>query len=153
MAEALIVYESKYGNTRLVAETIAEGMNQISGVKAVVAELKDVDLAAISDFDAIVVGSPNHMGAATRGIKKFIDNLGELKLEKKQGAAFDTYMSRDFEKAVKKMEKQMAEKVPGISLAVPGLSILVNGMRGPVSDGELPKCRDFGERIAIKIKG
>jgi len=28
MAKAIIVYESKYGNTKLVAEAIAQGMNQ-----------------------------------------------------------------------------------------------------------------------------
>jgi len=152
MAKALVVYESKYGNTKLVAETIAEGMNQIPGVKATVVELKDVDLAAIGDFDTMLLGSPNHMGAATRGIRKFIDTVGELKLEKKQGAVFDTYLAKDFEKAVKKMERQIAEKVHGMSLVVPGLSILVDGMKGPVSDGELPKCRDFGEKVAKKME-
>lgn len=152
MAKALIVYESKYGNTKLVAETIAEGMKQEPGLKATVLELKEVDLSAIDDFDAILVGSPNHMGGATRGIRKFIDKLGELKLKKKQGAVFDTYLGKDFEKAVKKMERQIAEKIPGISLVVPGLSILVNGMKGPVSDGELPKCRDFGVKIGRQLK-
>jgi len=153
MAKAIVVYESKYGNTKLVTETIAQGMNQVSGVKTTVVELKEVELSKIGDFDAILIGSPNHMGAATRGIRKFIDKLGELKLEQKQITVFDTYLGKDFEKAVKKMEKQIAEKIPGISLVAPGLSILVDGMKGPVSDGELPKCRDFGERIATKIKG
>jgi menaquinone-dependent protoporphyrinogen IX oxidase len=152
MAEVLIVYESKYGNTRLVAETITEGMKQVSGIQATVAELKDVNLTTIANFDAILIGSPNHMGAATRGIRKFIDKLGDLKLEKKRGAVFDTYLAKDFEKAVKKMEKQIAEKVTGISLVAPGLSIMVNGMKGPVSDGELPKCREFGSTIARKLK-
>ncbi|MCH8864881.1 MAG: flavodoxin family protein [Chloroflexi bacterium] len=31
MGKAVIVYESKYGNTRLVAEAIAEGMEAVSG--------------------------------------------------------------------------------------------------------------------------
>jgi len=152
MAAVLIIYESKYGNTRLVAETIAEGVKQIPEVKATVVELKDVDLSIIGDFDAILVGSPNHMGAATRGIRKFIDKLGELKLQKKQSAVFDTYLAKDFEKAVKKMEKQITEKVTGISLMTPGLSIMVNGMKGPIADGELPKCREFGGTVARKLK-
>jgi len=152
MVKALIVYESKYGNTKLVAETIAEGMNQVSGVKTTVVDLKEIDLSKIDDFDTILIGSPNHMGAATRGIRKFIDKLGELKLQKKRGAVFDTYLAKDFGKAVKKMENQIAEKVPGILLIAPGLSILVNGMKGPVSDGELPKCSEFGAKTARELK-
>ena len=31
MAKAIVVYESKYGNTRLAAEVIVEGMNQVGG--------------------------------------------------------------------------------------------------------------------------
>jgi len=152
MAKAIVVYESKYGNTRLVAEAIVEGMNQVSGMQATLAEFSDVDLNQIADFDTILVGSPNHMGAATRSIRKFIDKLGKLNLENKQGAVFDTYLAKDFEKAVKKMEKQIGEKVPGITLAAPGLSIRVDGMKGPITKGELPKCQEFGIKIASSIR-
>ena len=31
MAKVIVVYESKFGNTKLVAETIVEGMREISG--------------------------------------------------------------------------------------------------------------------------
>ena len=43
MAKAIVVYESKYGNTKLVAETIVEGMREVSGVETVLSELKEVD--------------------------------------------------------------------------------------------------------------
>ena len=104
MAKVIVVYESKYGNTRFVAETIIEAMKQVSGIETVLSELKEVDLGQLADFDAILVGSPNHIGNATRGIRKFIDKLGKLNLEGKPAAVFDTYLSRDFEKATKKME-------------------------------------------------
>ncbi|MBC8274781.1 MAG: FprA family A-type flavoprotein [Chloroflexi bacterium] len=152
MVKAIVVYESKYGNTKLVAETIVEGMNQVPGTKAMLVELNDADLNKMGDFDAILVGSPNHMGRATRSIAKFIDRLGKLNLEKKRGAVFDTYLGGDFEKAAKKMEKQLREKAPGLTLVVPGLSIRVGGMKGPVADGELPKCKEFGVKIATLMK-
>jgi flavodoxin len=152
MGKAIVVYESKYGNTKLVAEAIAEGMNQVLGQEAVVAELNDVDLTQIDRFDTILVGSPNHIGGATRGIRKFIDKLGKLNLEDKQGAVFDTYLAKDFEKAVKKMEKQIGEKVPGLTLVAPGLSIMIDGMKGPITDGELSKCKEFGVKIATQMK-
>ena len=46
------------------------------------------------------------------------------------------------------MEKQIGEKVPGLTLVAPGLSIRVNGMKGPIAGGELPKCKGFGVEIA-----
>jgi len=152
VAKAIVVYESKYGNTKLVAETIVEGMREVSGIETVLSELKEVDLNQLTQFDAILVGSPNHIGGATRSIRKFIDKLGKVNLEGNLAAVFDTYIGKDYEKAVKKMEKQISEKVPGLKLAAPGLSIRVAGMKGPVTEGELPKCKDFGVKIATQIK-
>ncbi len=150
--KVIVVYESKYGNTKLVAETIAEGMREVEGVETIVSEVKEVDLKKIADFDAILVGSPNHMGGPTGGIKRFIGKLGKLPLEGKLFAAFDTYMGRSFEQATKKLEKRISEKVPGAKLAAPGLSIRVDTMKGPISEGELPKCKEFGNKIATQIK-
>ena len=152
MARVIVIYESKYGNTKLVAETIAEGMREVSGVETVLHELKEVEQDKLAEFDAIVVGTPNHMGGATKSIRKFIDELGKLNLEGKLAAVFDTYIGRDFEKAVKKMEKQIGEQVPGLKLAAPGLSVKVEGMKGPISEGELPKGKEFGVKMARQLE-
>jgi hypothetical protein len=50
------------------------------------------------------------------------------------------------------MEKGISEKVPGSRLVAPGLSIRVQGMKGPISVGELPRCIEFGNRIATQMK-
>ena len=152
MARVIIIYESKYGNTKLVAEAIAEGMREVSGVETVLSELREVELNRLTGFDAILVGTPNHMGGATRSISKLIGELGKLTLEGKLAAVFDTYIGKDFEKAVKKMEKQIREKVSGLKLAAPGLSIKVAGMKGPISEGELPKGKEFGVKVARQLK-
>ena len=152
MAKVIVAYESKYGNTKLVAETIIEGVREVEGIETVLSELKEVDLNKIIDYDAILVGSPNHFGGPTRGVRKFIDKLGKLSLERKLFAVFDTYLGRDFEKAVKKMEKRINEKVPRLKQIAPGLSIKVQGMKGPIVEGELPKCKEFGNKIATQIK-
>ncbi len=151
-ARIMIVYETKYGNTKLVAETIAEGLREVEGMEVVVSELKEVDLNRIPDYDAILVGSPNHVGGPTWGIKKFIGKLGKLPLEGKSFAVFDTYLGRSSEQAMKKMEKKISDKVSGAKLVAPGLSIRVQGMKGPIPEGELPKCREFGNKIATQIK-
>jgi len=61
-------------------------------------------------------------------------------------------LGKDFEKAVKKMEKQIGEKAPGLKLLAPGLSVRVDGMKGPITQGELPKGKDFGVKIATQLK-
>ena len=150
MAKVIIVYESKYGNTKLAAEKIAEGIKEVPEAEATLKELKEVDSGELARFDAILVGSPNHMGSATRGIRKFIDKLG--KLEGKAIAVFDTYLAQDYQKAVRKMEKQLAQKAPAMNLILSGLSIRVEGMKGPVTGGELSKSREFGLAIAKKLQ-
>jgi flavorubredoxin len=151
-ARIMIVYESKYGNTKLVAETIAGGLREVEGSEVVVSELKEVDRNKIPNYDAILVGSPNHVGGLTWGIKKFIGKLGKLPLEGKSLAAFDTCLGISSGQAMKKMEKRIEERVPGSKLLTPGLSIKVKGMRGPISEGKLPKCKEFGNKIATQIK-
>ena len=153
MANVIVIYESKYGNTKLVAEKIIEGMKQVSVIEAVLTEVNSIDLKQIARFDTILIGSPNHMGGATRSIRKFIDKLGKLNPEGKLTAVFDTYIGKDYEKAVRKMERQISEKVSGLKLVEPGLSIRVEGMKGPITEGELPKCKEFGAKIATKLKG
>ncbi len=156
MTKVIIAYESKFGNTKLVAEAIEEGMREVGGIEIDVSELKEVDPNKIANYDAILIGSPNHFGGPTKGIKKFIDKLGKLSLKAKMFAVFDTYLGKRsdyfFEKAVKKTEKMMNEKVPSLKRIAPGLSIKVQEMKGPLVGGELPKCKDFGKKIATKLR-
>ena len=151
MVKVLLVYESKYGNTKIVAETIAEAIKEVSDNQASIYELKDINLKQPPDFDVVLIGSPNHMGGPTGGIKKFINEFGKLDVKGKYAAVFDTYMAKDYEKAVKKMEKQINGKMPEFRLLKPGLSIRVEGMKGPITEGELAKCREFGINIATRL--
>ncbi len=152
MVKVFVVYDTKYGNTRLVAEKIVEGMKEVEGIEATISDVEETDPKRAVDYDAILIGSPTHFGGPVRGIMKFIDKLGKLDLKAKWIAVFDTYLKEDFEKAVKKMEKRIGEKVPTLKLVTSGLSIKVDDMKGPITDGELPKCKEFGKRIANLLK-
>ena len=152
MAKVFVVYDTKYGNTKLVAEKIVEGMREVEGIETAIGDVEEVKLGNLADSDVILIGSPNHLGGPARGIKKFIDKLGKLDLKAKWVAVFDTYLGEDFEKATKKMEKRIGEKVPGLKLITSGLSIRVGGTKGPIVEGELPKCKDFGKKIANQLK-
>jgi len=148
MRKAVIIYESKYGNTKLVAEAIAAGLATEKQVAVTITAVGDADIESIASADIVLFGSPNHMGRPTSGIIRFIDKLGKLKLDGKTGAVFDTYMFSDYEKAVKRIEAQLKQKAPALKLAVPGLSVRVTGMKGPIADDELTKAREFGIKIA-----
>ncbi len=152
MVKVFVVYDTKYGNTKLVAEKIVEGMREVEDIETAISDVEEVDLEKVADSEAILIGSPNHMGGPARTIRKFIDKLGKLDLKAKWVAVFDTYLGGDFEKAVKKMEKRIGEKVPGMKLITSGLSIRVGGMKGPIVEAELPKCKDFGKKIANQLK-
>jgi len=145
------VYDTKYGNTKLVAEEIVKGAREVGGIETAVSDVKEVDLKKVAGSDAILIGSPNHIGRPARGINGFIDKLGKLDLKAEWFAVFDTHMMKD-ERVVKKLEKRVGEKVPGLRLITPGLSIRVDGMKGPITEGELSKCRDFGKKIANQLK-
>lgn len=69
MTRVIVVFMSRYGNTKRVAKKIIEGINQVGEVKAPLKELRKVDLNTILDRDAILIGSPNHVWGPTRGIK------------------------------------------------------------------------------------
>jgi len=89
MAKALIVYYSRSGNTRKMAETIAEGIKK-EEVAAEVRDVKDVTPDDLKAFDAIVVGSPTYYGSMAAEIKKLFDDSIRFhgKLDGKIGAAF-----------------------------------------------------------------
>ena len=151
LARVFIVYDTKYGNTKHVAEKIAEAMKQTKEIETTVNDVEEVNLKNIDTFDAILIGTPNHMGSPSRTITNFIDELGKLKLKPKKAAVFDTHMAQDY-RAVEKMEKRIHEKAPALKLISPGLNIQVNGMTGPITEGELPKATEFGRKIATQLK-
>ena len=55
---AAVIYESMYGNSRAVAEAIAEGLQ--SRYETVVRLAANVDAALLDDLDLLVVGGPTH---------------------------------------------------------------------------------------------
>ena len=154
MVKVYVFYDTKYGNTKLAAEKIAEGLREIDGIAVDMSYVKKVDMGKMSDYDAIVLGAPNHMGRPSRTMKKFIDKLSELDLKSKKVAVFGTYAGneRPFDRAVKKLEKMVEKKLPNLTLLSPNLSVRVIRIPGPIVEAELPKCIDFGRKIAAQIK-
>ena len=88
----LVLYYSKGGNTRKLAEFIAEGVNSEEGVNAIV---KNTDNVSKDDFmtaSGIIAGSPVYFGSMAAELKKIFDDYVGIrkKMEGKIGAAFAT---------------------------------------------------------------
>jgi len=151
--KVFVAYDSKYGNTKLAAESILKGINEIEGIEAAIGYVNEINAEEVADYDLIVLGAPNHMGRPSRTIKKFVDKLTELDLKAKYVAIFGTYAGRirTIDRAVKKLEKIVEKKLPNIKLISPSLSVRVNGVTGPIVEGELPKCVAFGKKIASQL--
>ena len=153
LIKVIVVYDTKYGNTKLAAESILEGIKEAGEFEATMGYAKEMDAGKVADCDAIVLGAPNHMGRPSRTMKSFVDRLAEFDLKARDMAVFGTYAGRvrNVDRAVKKLEKMLEKKLPNLNLISPSLSVRVNGVRGPLVEGELPKCVDFGQKIARQL--
>ena len=75
MTKVLIVYATDYGNTKKMAEAVASGVTSVPDVQV---ELKLAEEATADDLiasDALIVGTPVHMGSPDWRVKKFIDQV------------------------------------------------------------------------------
>ena len=62
--KAVVVYESMYGNTHLVADAIAAGLREVGDV--VVVPVDRADTALLQDAALVVVGGPTHAHGMSR---------------------------------------------------------------------------------------
>jgi len=90
--QILILYFSKSGNTKKLAEAIVKGVENVDGVNAV---LKKTDEVTKEDFvasDGVIAGSPVYFGLMAAQLKKIFDEFVGVrkKMEGKVGAAFAT---------------------------------------------------------------
>jgi len=91
MAKAIVIYYSRTGNTKEMAEIIAKSMNE-ADLQTECKSVSDVRAQKLLDYDAIVVGSPTYYGHMAGPIKQLIDDTVEFhgKLDGKIGAAFSS---------------------------------------------------------------
>ena len=57
-----------------------------------------------------------------------------------------------YTKMLDKMEKQINETMPNLKKLSPGMPIKVDGMKGPITNDDLPKCKDFGMKLVQGYK-
>jgi flavodoxin len=170
---AVVIYESMYGNTRLVADAIADGLR--SGADVSVLAVDHVDAAALADVDLVVVGGPTHVHGMTRastrraaaeaaekpgsglemdadaegeGLREWFDSIGSLP---RLAGAFDTRMHGPVTftgRASKGIAKRL--RAHGSQMVVEPESFLVS-KENHLDDDECEHARKWGATVLRSV--
>jgi Flavodoxin domain len=168
--DAIVVYESIFGNTRAIAEAIAEGLGSVTVLPVhEAAERRD-------SVDLLVVGGPTHMhGLSTArsrrlgaggdhedggsqvepgateepGLRSWLRDLPPDAAQ--CGAAFDTRFDKSpwvTGVAARGIARRLRHH--GIEVLATE-SFLVESSEGPLVDGEIDRAREWGATLARSI--
>ena len=90
--QVLVLYHSKGGNTRKLAEAIAKGVESVQGAKALLKTTTEVTKEDFIDSAGVIAGSPVYFGLMAAELKRVFDEFVSTrkKMENKVGAAFAT---------------------------------------------------------------
>ena len=128
---ALVIYDTRLGNTFHVAEAIARGLRQTAGVEAACANQAEVHADQLEAADLLVIGGPTEYFRASQHIREFFARIGGFNLQGKLGFAFDTHSATPLSgHASRLIEKDL--KRLGVTLLEPRHSALTREVR---SDG------------------
>ena len=165
MSRALVVYESMFGNTEVVARQIAAGLAETVDVEVVRAS---PDVVLGEDVALLVVGGPTHAfgmsRASTRdsagqqgapvdvarspGLREWLEGLP---LTTCRVAAFDT---RIHKRGVPGSAARGAERRLGKAggrVVTPAMSFRVTGMHGPLAPGEADRALSWGRLLGTRL--
>lgn len=167
-----VVYESLWGNTRAIAEEIAQGFFEAQGDMTVeVRHVGEEPAAALSDVDLLVVGAPTHMwglssvrsrkmglsgeakkpqpaevvpGAAGTGVREWLKGL--QKVTAREAATFDTRLnSRLSGGASRTIARRLRRR--GYALVDEPTGFYVSDTTGPLKQGQRERARDWAKQL------
>jgi flavodoxin len=134
--KAVVVYDTKFGNTEQVAKGIAEVLN------ADLVKVSDVDPEKLKAYDIFAIGSPVHAWNMSRGMKEAIKKLRGHSFDGKKAATFDTRIKHRFAgNAAKKIQSKL--KKLGFTIAMKPVHFIVVDREGPLAEGEIDKVKAF----------
>jgi hypothetical protein len=163
----LVVYESWFGNTRELAETVAEALADEGDVTVLSV---DDPLPALDAFDLLVVGAPTHVHGLSSGLsrKGAIEQRGD---EGDPGigvrgwidalpngargprvAVFDTRANKPVllvGSAARGISRRLRQR--GYVLAADPESFFVHGTPASLDDGELERAAEWGRSLRSEV--
>ncbi len=89
--KVLVVYYSRSGNTKKMAELVAKGARE-AGAEVTVQDVTRTKADELIEYDGIIIGTPVYYGSMAAELKKLIDDSVRFhgRFEGKVGAAFSS---------------------------------------------------------------
>lgn len=146
----LVVFDSLYGNTKILAKEIAKSF-PVAATEVI--EVTEASLDRLLSADFIIFGSPTHGGQPKVAMKSFLEKIPVGALAGKKVAAFDTRFEESEQKlALKLLMKTIGYAAPkmiktlkskGALVAAEGEGFIVQGKKGLFRDGELLRAANW----------
>ncbi len=151
-----IIYFSKSGKTKEMAQVIGEGMKRVPNIEVGIFDLDHIDYDFLDESKAAVFGTPTYYANTCWQIKKWFDESRSHNLEGKIGAVFATadYAQGGADTAISTiinhlMVKGMLVYSGGSALGHPYIHLGAVALKENFELSK-PMFRVFGERIALQ---
>jgi flavodoxin len=152
--DALVVYDSAYGNTARVADAIRAGLAN----NATAHVIADLDPRCLPRTDLLVVGSPTQGGKPTVAMQTWLERIPPTVLGRIGFAAFDTRLeTHSYNVALRLLIGMIGFAAPRIArtliakgarqLAAPE-GFIVTGREGPLAAGEKERATAWAASLA-----
>ncbi|MBU2511373.1 NAD(P)H-dependent oxidoreductase [bacterium] len=155
--QILVLYYSNTGRTKKLAESVAEGVNRVSGVECLLKTTAEVVKEDFINSEGVIAGSPVYFGTMAGELKLVMDKFVGTRRQMigKVGAAFATGNHHSGGKETTLMSIIQAFLIYGMIIV--GDPLESGGHYGVAGSGELDdRCWQegvlFGERVANVVK-
>lgn len=153
-----IVYDSNYGNTKQLAESIAEHMRIKHSVT-----IFPVNRGGESEFesDLVIIGSPTHGGRPTPAIQDYIRRLAKQAVNRTRYACFDTrFYTGSVGIFLKLLMRLIGYAAPKMARAIDAKGgkvvdikgFIVEGKEGPLRRGETGRAADWAGSLMLAVR-
>jgi NAD(P)H dehydrogenase (quinone) len=155
--EILILYFSRSGNTKKLAEAIAAGVGSAEDVEAVLKTTEEVTKEDFLRSDGIIAGSPVYFGGMAAELKGVFDRFVTVrqKMGNKIGAAFTTSGDQSGGKETTMFSIIQALMIYGMIIAGDPLDATGHygvSCTGTPDEKTLENARKLGKRVALLAK-
>jgi NAD(P)H dehydrogenase (quinone) len=155
MPKILVLYDSKTGHTRAMAEAVADGARSMPQAEVTLKHVDEADSSDLFEHHGIAVGSPTWCGLVTWKLKKFFDESICVwgKVEDKVGCAFSSVGSHGGGAemtcmAILNMMINYGMLVFGVTDHTAGRTAHYGAVAGGApNEAELAMCRILGQKL------
>lgn len=147
MKKAIVIYETRYGNTERIALALSGGLKS-GGIPTDCVKVQEIDVAQLDQYDFLAIGGPTHGRGISDKIKKFLKEIEKINLQGKKAFAFDTrFRHKIYSSAAKKIQEKLEEM--HLEIVENYSSAVVKGWYGPLEEEDSEeRFRQIGFEIA-----